>query len=66
MEFQSITGKGVTGTLQGKRVGIGNTALMKDLGASPAALQERAESLRKEGQTVMLVASDGHFAGLSQ
>ena len=64
VEFQSITGKGVTGTLQGKRVGIGNTALMKDLGASPAALQERAESLRKEGQTVMLVAADGYFAGL--
>ncbi|MBB6143791.1 Cu+-exporting ATPase [Silvibacterium bohemicum] len=63
-EFQSITGKGVTGTLQGKRIGIGNTALMKDLGASAEALQERAESLRKEGQTVMFVASDGRFAGL--
>jgi Cu+-exporting ATPase len=63
-EFQSITGKGVTGTLQGKRIGIGNTALMKDLGASAEALEERAESLRKEGQTVMFVASDGRFAGL--
>lgn len=63
-EFQSITGKGVTGTLGGKRVAIGNTALMLDLGASVEALQERAESLRKEGQTVMFVASDGRFAGL--
>jgi P-type Cu+ transporter len=63
-EFQSITGKGVTGTLQGKRIGIGSTALMKDLGASAEALQEQAESLRKEGQTVMFVASDGRFAGL--
>jgi Cu+-exporting ATPase len=50
--------------LQGKRIGVGNAALMRDLGASSEALQERAESLRKEGQTVMLVASDGRFAGL--
>jgi len=63
-EFQSITGKGVTGTMQGKRIGTGNAALMKDLGASVETLLERAESLRKEGQTVMLVASDGRFAGL--
>jgi P-type Cu+ transporter len=63
-DFQSVTGKGVTGTLQGKRIGVGNAALMQDLGASPEALQERAESLRKEGQTVMFVASDGRFAGL--
>ncbi len=63
-EFQSITGKGVTGTLQGKRIGVGNAALMQDLGASSETLQERAESLRKEGQTVMFIASDGHFAGL--
>jgi Cu+-exporting ATPase len=63
-DFQSVTGKGVIGTLQGKRIGVGNAALMRDLGASSEALQERAESLRKEGQTVMLVASDGRFAGL--
>jgi Cu+-exporting ATPase len=63
-DFQSITGKGVTGTLQGKRIGIGNAALVEELGASPATLQERAESLRKEGQTVMFVTSDGRFAGL--
>jgi Cu+-exporting ATPase len=63
-DFQSVTGKGVTGTLQGKRIGVGNLALMQDLGASSEALQERAESLRNEGQTVMFIASDGHFAGL--
>jgi Cu+-exporting ATPase len=63
-DFQSVTGKGVTGTLQGRRIGVGNAALMQDLGASSEALQERAESLRKEGQTVMFVASDGRFAGL--
>ena len=63
-DFQSTTGKGVTGTLQGKLIGVGNAALMQDLGASSETLQERAESLRKEGQTVMFVASDGRFAGL--
>jgi Cu+-exporting ATPase len=63
-DFQSVTGKGVTGTLQGKRIGVGNAALMQDLGGSSEALQERAQSFRKEGQTVMFVASDGRFAGL--
>ncbi len=63
-DFQSVTGKGVTGTLQGKRIAVGNAALMQDLGASSDVFQERAESLRKEGQTVMFVASDGRFAGL--
>jgi Cu+-exporting ATPase len=63
-DFQSVTGKGVTGTLQGKQIGIGNAALMLDLGACYEALQELAESLRKEGQTVMFVASDRRFAGL--
>jgi Cu+-exporting ATPase len=63
-DFQSVTGKGVTGTLQGKRIGIGNAALMQDLGAIPGSLKDRAESLQKEGQTVMFIAYDGRFAGL--
>jgi P-type Cu+ transporter len=63
-DFQSVTGKGVTGTSQGKRIGIGNAALMRDLGAMPGSLKDRAESLQKEGQTVMFIASDGRFAGL--
>jgi len=63
-EFQSVTGKGITGTLQGKHVGIGNAALMQDLGAQPESLQRQAESLQKEGQTVMFIAMDGRLAGL--
>jgi Cu+-exporting ATPase len=63
-DFQSITGKGVTGTLQSKRIGVGNAALIEELGASSETLQARAEGLRKEGQTVMFVTSDGRFAGL--
>jgi len=63
-DFQSITGKGITGTLRGKPIGIGNATLMQDLGAKPESLTDRAESLQKEGQTVMFIASDGRFAGL--
>jgi P-type Cu+ transporter len=63
-DFQSVTGKGVTGTLQDKRFGIGNAALMQDLGAITGSLKDRAESLQKEGQTVMFIASNGRFAGL--
>jgi Cu+-exporting ATPase len=62
--FQSITGKGVTGTSQSKRIAIGNAALMQDLGASPNALQTRAEALQQGGETVMFIAVDGEFAGL--
>ncbi len=61
--FQSVTGKGVTGTIQGKKVAIGNVALMGDLGASTEPFRERVEALQAEGQTVMYVASDGRFAG---
>jgi len=63
-DFQSVTGKGVTGTLHGRRIGIGNTALMQDLGAKPESLKDRAEGLQKQGQTVMFISSDGRFAGL--
>jgi Cu+-exporting ATPase len=63
-EFQSVTGKGVTGQLQSKRVGIGNAALMSDLGTTSDALNDKAGALQKEGQTVMFIASDGKFAGL--
>jgi Cu+-exporting ATPase len=63
-DFQSITGKGVTGHVQSKRVGIGNVALMADLGASSDVLNDKSDALQNEGQTVMFIASDGKFAGL--
>jgi len=61
--FQSVTGKGVTGTIQGKKIAIGNVALMSDLGASMEILRGKAEALQAEGQTVMFVSTDGRFAG---
>jgi len=62
--FASLTGKGISGTLQGTQVAAGNAALMRDLGASSDALEQQAEDLRKAGQTVMFVARDGRLAGL--
>jgi Cu+-exporting ATPase len=62
--FSSATGKGVKGTVSGKLVAVGNAELFRDLTVDPAPLLERAEELRKEGQTVMLVAVDGKAAGL--
>jgi Cu+-exporting ATPase len=63
-DFQSITGKGVSGTLQAKRISIGNAALMTDVGGSADELIQKAEGLAAEGQTVMFVASDKQLAGL--
>src|SRR5581483_5237223 len=60
--FQSITGKGVTGEVAGERVGVGNAALMHDLGV-PHGFPE-AERLRAEGQTVLLVSIGGRAAGV--
>ncbi|MFL6244892.1 MAG: heavy metal translocating P-type ATPase [Thermoanaerobaculia bacterium] len=60
-EFASITGKGVRGVVDGKRVALGNRALIEAL---PAELVERAEKLRAEGQTVLFVAVDDRPAGL--
>ena len=62
--FNSTTGKGVKGTVSGKQVAVGNAELFRDLAVDPAPLLDRAEALRKEGQTVMLVAVDGKPAGI--
>ncbi|MDP9052072.1 MAG: heavy metal translocating P-type ATPase [Acidobacteriota bacterium] len=62
--FNSTTGKGVKGTVSGKQVAVGNVELFREISVDPGALIGQAESLRKEGQTVMLVAVDGKAAGL--
>lgn len=62
--FQSITGKGIIGTIEGKKIAIGNQKLMADQGISLDPLSEKAESYRKEGQTVLYLAINGKSAGL--
>jgi Cu+-exporting ATPase len=63
-EFDSLTGKGVTGRVEGRPVALGNRALLDDLKADLESWPERAEALRQEGKTVMFVAVDGQVAGL--
>jgi Cu+-exporting ATPase len=62
--FASVTGKGVTGTCDGRRVFVGNAALLKDRGVSSADLEGHADALRKEGNTALFVAVDGKPAGI--
>jgi P-type Cu+ transporter len=61
--FESMTGKGVTGEVDGRRVALGNRALFEALHIDVGNLAERAEALRTEGQTVMFVAVDNRVAG---
>ena len=63
-EFEAVTGKGVMGTVSGKRVALGNLALLSDLGLEGATLSEKANARRDEGETVMFVIVAGKIAGL--
>ncbi len=63
--FQSFTGKGAVGMVDGHRVAAGNAALLEQLSIDPAPLAAQAEELRREGQTVMFVAVDGSLAALA-
>jgi Cu+-exporting ATPase len=64
LDFAAESGKGVVGLVDGKRVAVGNLALLASLGIDPEALPERAEALRQEGQGVVMVAVDGIAAGI--
>jgi Cu+-exporting ATPase len=63
-DFDSRTGRGVVGRIGGRVVGVGNRALMRELGAPVDALAETADRMRGEAQTVMFLAVDGKPAGL--
>jgi len=63
-EFQSITGKGVTGRIDGLEVALGNRKLLEDMGIDASAHLSQAESMEAKGQTVMFVAVDGKPVGL--
>ncbi|WP_373322761.1 heavy metal translocating P-type ATPase [Aromatoleum toluolicum] len=62
--FESSSGIGVRGTIDGQAVALGNTALMEDEGVDWRPLEARAEALRQEGASVMLLAVAGRIAGL--
>jgi len=64
VDFSSTTGAGVSASVAGRTVAVGNAAMMKAVGADAEALRVRAEALRGTGAGVMFVALEGHLAGL--
>jgi Cu+-exporting ATPase len=63
-EFRSLTGRGVTGMVGGRKVALGNLRLLQELGIAPGPLATRAESLRADGQTVMFLVAGDAVAGI--
>jgi Cu+-exporting ATPase len=63
-DFRATPGQGVSGQVAGRRVALGNVRLLETLGVTPGALAERAETLRRDGQTAVFLVVDGRPAGL--
>lgn len=64
MEFASVTGKGVTGKIDGRFVALGNAKLMADLGVMLGDLEHKADELRNNGATALFLAVDGKPGGI--
>ncbi|MDP3266706.1 MAG: copper-translocating P-type ATPase [Sulfuricurvum sp.] len=62
--FQSVTGKGIVGVVEGHKVAFGNVQLLESLGIEAGKLGKRADELRHDGQTVMFLVIDGEPAGI--
>jgi Cu+-exporting ATPase len=62
-DFDSVTGRGVTGKVEGQALLLGNAGLLTDRGIDVGTVAGRAGELRNQGQTVMFVAVDGRLAG---
>jgi P-type Cu+ transporter len=63
-DFQSLTGRGIRGSVDGRKVALGNQQLLEDLGVDAKSILSEAEQLREDGQTVMFLAADGKLMGL--
>ncbi len=63
-DFDAPVGKGVTGSVEGRRLVIGNLRIMREAGIDAGGLEAEADSLRQEGATVVFVAIDGKAAGV--
>ena len=64
IEFNSVTGKGVSGIVEGRVVIVGNLKMLEDINVDASHLVQQAESLRQEGQTAMFVVIDNKLAGI--
>jgi Cu+-exporting ATPase len=62
--FDAPAGKGVTGTVEGRKIAIGNAGFLKELGVETSTLEPGADALRRDGATAIFVASDGKLAGV--
>lgn len=63
-EFENRPGQGVVGTVEGRRIAVGNAAMLRELGIDAVAVAARADAMAAEGLTPMYVAVDGRLAGL--
>jgi Cu+-exporting ATPase len=63
-DFESRTGLGALGTLDGRPVAVGNAGLLQELGIDAEPLRTQSEAMREEAQTVVFIAIDGRLAGL--
>jgi len=64
VDFEAVTGMGVQGIVAGRKVALGNKAMMDGLGLDATKAEEQADSLRAQGRTAMFVAVDGKLAGI--
>jgi Cu+-exporting ATPase len=62
--FNAITGKGVEGTLAGRPIALGNLRFAESLAGVPQTVKDRADALRRNGETVVFLVEDGHIAGI--
>jgi Cu+-exporting ATPase len=62
--FDSVSGKGVSGTIDGRKVALGNLAMMRAIGTDVSALEEMANTLRGQGATAVFAAIDGAASGV--
>ncbi|MDD2784189.1 MAG: heavy metal translocating P-type ATPase [Sulfuricurvum sp.] len=63
-QFASLSGKGVTGVIEGRKVALGNIRLMEELGVDGSGLSAEADTLRREGMSVMFLAVDNALVGI--
>src|SRR3984893_18572077 len=64
VDFDSPTGRGAVGSVEGKRIALGNAKFLGELNVDVAGLSDQAEALRKDGATAIFMAVDGHVAGI--
>ena len=63
-DFEAVTGKGVKGTVEGRKAALGNAAMMQEMGLDTSSAEAQADALRASGKTAMFIAIDGALVGI--